>query len=361
MWIWESINGRHNTGKGNNMNKLKKVVLCLSLVFILTACGNTKEVSNDFWSATIEALEERIESNQYNEGNWQIGVEDLSMADPEDTLHRSATIRWIEESENITEKTMFSLQNNDTEKEIIYIYERSEIVGENQYDSRLEVSSSDSEYKNYEITYRYQEFRYDNYFDGKDATGALVVADDNSITYDNMPLLKETMEHCLDLINQFQKEFNVNYTEYDFISLPELCKNIDIPTMENIPEEIATTTDFYSEPTINAKGFSLVNHLSVDKSYLNASLGVYNVERRTYDTSSNMTLEKRNIENCYNMIAGFDAEISYAVYFQEETAYLYLQSTSDEEIENDVINNQGQQASIILKTTNESYQDIIVQ
>lgn len=189
----------------------------------------------------------------------------------------------------------------------------------------------------------------------------LTINDDNSITYDNVPLLNETMTHCLALLEQFQKEFNINYHDYDFIILPELCKDLGIPVINSINENVSTTLDFYSEVRYNARGHSLVDYLQVDKNYTTATLRVYNVDRKTYDSTIENTLEKREVNNCYNMITQYDSDNSYAVYFQQETAYLYSQSVSDQEIENDVLNYGGSQASIILKTTNESYQDVNIQ
>lgn len=339
--------------------KFKSVLLSFSLILTMTACSNSNEnEEKDFWEATIDVLEDKLERNQYNEGNWQIGVEDLSRV--EDESHRSLTIRYINENESTTETTMFSLQNKDGKKEINYIYKISEVRDYNQYDQSLTLSSTDEDYKQYQINYTYQEFRYENYFDGKEVKSTLTINEDNTITYDNVPLLNETMTHCLDLLEKFQKEFSINYHDYDFVSLPELCKDLEIPSVNSIDENLSTTLDFYSEVRYNARGHSLVDYLQVDKDYTLATLRVYNVGRRTYDSTIENTLEKRGIENCYNMITQYDSEVNYAVYFQQETAYLYPQSVSDQEIENDIINNGGSQASIILKTTNDSYQDVVM-
>lgn len=339
--------------------KFKSVLLSFSLILTMTACSNSNEnEEKDFWEATIDVLEDKLERNQYNEGNWQIGVEDLSRVENES--HRSLTIRYINESESTTETTMFSLQNKDGKKEINYIYKISEVRDYNQYDQNLTLRSTDEDFKQYQINYTYQEFRYENYFDGNEVEAALTINKDNTITYDNVPLLNETMKHCLDLLEKFQTEFSINYHDYDFVSLPELCKGLEIPSVNSIDENLSTTLNFYSEVRYNARGYSLVDSLQVDKDYTIATLRVYNVDRRTYDSTIENTLERREIDNCYNMVTQYDSEVSYAVYFQQETAYLYPQSVSDQEIENDVINNDASQASIILKTTNDSYQDVIM-
>lgn len=150
------------------MKLIKRLLLCFSLVLTLSACSNTTENEDkDFWEATIDVLEDKLENNQYNKGDWQIGVEDLSKA--EDDSHCSLTIRLINENELFTETTMFSLQNNDGKKQISYIYKITKMIDHNQYDQGLTISSIDSDYKHYQVDYTYQEFRYENYFDGKEA------------------------------------------------------------------------------------------------------------------------------------------------------------------------------------------------
>ena len=47
----------------------------------------------DFWQATLQAIENDLDGNTYDNGKWSIGVEDISMAmDPD---HRSIVIRQI--------------------------------------------------------------------------------------------------------------------------------------------------------------------------------------------------------------------------------------------------------------------------
>ena len=42
-------------------------------------------------------------------------------------------------------------------------------------------------------------------------------------------------------------------------------KDLNIPSIDEIQEETATSTDYYGEQRINAKGYTLVDCLSIDK------------------------------------------------------------------------------------------------
>lgn len=330
--------------------KMTSIFMCLLIGILLTSCS--KQTNEDFWSATISVLEDKLENNQYNKGDWQIGVEDKSVA--EDESHRSLTIRKINELDHGSETTMFSLQNKE-KKQIQYIYKKNEIKDEKQYNYTVSIASNDEEYKHYDISYTYEEFRNNNYFDGNEASGKLSISNNKEITYDNVPMLKEAMQSCLSLMNDFQRTFDIQYVDYQFTSLPLLMKDIDIPHLDAISEEMASEVNYYSQPHINAKGYSLVTCLRVDKAYTEATLSVYNVEREGYDSTQTITLERRGNDACYNLIQN-DPDVSYALYVIGEDAYLYLQSMSDDEIKTDVTTQGASQARVVMKTTNPSYQ-----
>ena len=97
--------------------KIKKIALLAMIMLLgITGCSNSEEKNKDFWSATINVLEDKLENNSYNKGHWQIGVQDKSQV--EDEEHRSLTIREVFEEENTTKTTMFSLQNLNNTKTI---------------------------------------------------------------------------------------------------------------------------------------------------------------------------------------------------------------------------------------------------
>ena len=333
------------------MRKITFMFISFVIVIGVSACSQKPQ---DFWSATASALYAKVTNNQYDEENWQIGIEDPSRAEDED--HPSLTIRQINQNENITETTMFSLQNNNDIKTISYIYEISETMDDKRMDQKVTVSSTNDTYTEYAITYTMQEYHSNTYFDGREASGIITLEDKKTI-YVNVPKLKEAMEHCEALLNDFQSEFNIHYQDYNFISLPQQMKEMNIPEMNEVTSAIGTTTDYYSEPFINAKGFSLVTSLRISIDKTNAELLIYNVERQDFEKKLNVSLEKRNLDNCYNLIQNGDPDLQYAVYFDGETAYLYKQDKTDDEILQDIQQHEASHAISILKTTNPSYQD----
>lgn len=332
---------------------MKKILYIIVSVLILVPLSSCEKKPQDFWSATASALYAKVTNNQYDEGNWQIGIEDPSRAEDKD--HPSLTIRQIHQNENIIETTMFSLQNTDLKK-ISYIYEISETIDDKRVEQKVTVTSTNDTYTDYAVTYTMQEYHSNNYFDGREASGIITIEDKKKI-YANVPKLKETMEHCQALLNDFQSEFNIHYQDYDFISLPQQMKEMNIPEMNEVTSAIGTTTDYYSEPSINAKGFSLVTSLRVSNDKTDAELLIYNVERKDFEKKINVSLENRNLDNCYNLIQKGDPDLQYAVYIDGETAYLYKQDKTDDEILQDIQQNEASHAMSILKTTNPSYQD----
>lgn len=335
------------------MKKLKKILIAMLLIIPFTSCGN-HESSPDFWMATIQALENKFDGNSYNEGNWQINVQDKSQVEDED--HRALTIRQIHKEQNSSKTTMFSLQNENDKKTISYIYKISKINDSNHNDQTITIQSTDEGYQKYEIIYTNEKYQDNNYKDGTEAKGKLNIDANNKITYDNVPLLKEALNACLLLLNDFQKEFDINYQDYDFVDLPKLTENLDIPDISEISEVTSQTIDYYSDAHINAKGFSLITFLKIEKDFSGAQFGIYNVERKDYETNATVTFEKRSMEQCYNIVQKNDPDINYAVYFIDDaTAYIYFQSKTDEEIKDDVLNQASSQAVTVLKTTNASY------
>ncbi|MCD8028606.1 MAG: hypothetical protein LUF02_08115 [Erysipelotrichaceae bacterium] len=183
----------------------------------------------------------------------------------------------------------------------------------------------------------------------------LNISTTNEITYDNVPLLNDAMNSFYNLINDFQEDFNIDYSSYDdFVNLPELSQNLDIPSIDNVSEETSTTIDYYGEEYYNAKGYTMMRFLRVSKDYTTVEFGTY-CKEQNYSDSSTMTLEARSIDNCYNMVPKNDPDVYYSVYLDDTVAYVYLQSDSDDYIQNDVINNSGSDAHFTLKTTNEGF------
>lgn len=127
---------------------MKKILYIIVSVLILVPLISCEKKPQDFWSATASALYAKVTNNQYDEGNWQIGIEDPSRAEDKD--HPSLTIRQIHQTENTTETTMFSLQNTDL-KTISYIYEISETIDDKRVDQKVTVTSTNDTYTDYVI------------------------------------------------------------------------------------------------------------------------------------------------------------------------------------------------------------------
>ena len=105
-------------------------------------------------------------------------------------------------------------------------------------------------------------------------------------------------------------------------------KDLNIPSIDEIQEETATSTDYYGEQRINAKGYTLVDCLSIYKDTNEATYSTFNYERQSDEESIPCTLS-----------------------LQGNNIYLL---TPDNEIIEDITNNGGNMAEQVLKTTNDS-------
>lgn len=315
---------------------MKKIILCLFFMLLFVGCNQQKSVEpqsqkQDFWQATVQAVEDDLDENSYDDDKWSIGVEDTSIA--ADPNHRSIVIRQIFTSDAQKNTVMFSLQNNNQQKTVSYIYKQE--VNQDVY--QLEIESYDEEYQKYHMTYT------ENY--EEKAKGELD-ASKQQISFDNMPLLNEANQAWQTLLDDYQKEFDIDYSQYqDFIPVPQLIDQQGIS--DSITDDIYTTMTYYSDVYTNARGYTLQMFLEVQKDYSQAELGVYNKDRESNDESTTYTLEKRS-ENCYNLVSNKDVDEYFAVYFQDNKAYIYLQDKSDEEMKNDIQNNQAKEARYIL-------------
>lgn len=64
---------------------MKKIILCLFCMFLFVGCSQQKSVEpqsqkQDFWQATVQAVEDDLDENSYDDDKWSIGVEDTSIA-----------------------------------------------------------------------------------------------------------------------------------------------------------------------------------------------------------------------------------------------------------------------------------------
>lgn len=318
---------------------MKKIIIVLiGILFLATGCQKKEEKSVDFWMAIVNTIKDQLEDNQYQNYDFSIAVEDLKSA--KDVDHPSLIIRKEIKEEDTTKTVMFSLQNDD-EKSLEYIYVITEPRGKSQ---TLSIKAENENYNEYTLDYK---------GDDSKANGKLSIGKDNQITYDNVPLLKETLLMSLQLLNEFQVDFDINLQDYNFINLPELTNDLEIPPLNQVSQETSLTIDYYSTPQANARGYMLSDFVKVSKDFTIIEFGVYNLDRDDYDSKNEATLKKRNIDNCYDIVQKGDPDVNYAIYFDGNKAYMYEQTTSDGNIENDVKNNNALQARIILQIPNE--------
>lgn len=318
---------------------MKKIIIVLiAMLFLVTGCQKQEEKSVDFWMAIVDATKDQLEDNWYQNDDFSIAVEDLENA--KDADHPSLTIRKEIKEEETTKNIMFSLQNED-EKSLEYIYEITESDGKSQ---TLRIKAENENYNEYTLDYED--------YDAK-ANGKLSIGKDNQITYDNVPLLKETLLMSLQLLNEVQAEFDINLQDYNFVNLPQLTNDLEIPPLNQVSQETSLTIDYYSSPHANARGYMLSDYVKVSKDFATIEFGVYNLDREDYDLKNEATLKQRSLDNCYDIVQKGDPDVNYAIYFDDNKAYMYDQTTSDSDIENDVKNNDALQAQIILQIPNE--------
>ena len=204
--------------------KLFKYILCLFCAISLTACHQDEK--QDFWEATIDAVQSKSKDNAYLKNNWNIGI-----SSDEGKKHQNMAARYIVENDNETTTTIFALQNQNDKEYISYTYTTDVIEDTKEYQKTITINSTNKKYTKYDIQYNYYEFENGNYTYGEDATGSISINKDG-ITYDNVPLLNEAIQSCCTIIDDFQEEFDIDYEEYDFDPLPYQMKDLNIPSID---------------------------------------------------------------------------------------------------------------------------------
>lgn len=300
--------------------KLFKYILCLFCAISLTACHQDEK--QDFWKATIDAVQSKSKDNAYLKNNWNIGI-----SSDEGKKHQNMAARYIVENDNETTTTIFALQNQNDKEYISYTYTTDVIEDTKEYQKTITINSTNKKYTKYDIQYNYYEFENGNYTYGEDATGSISINKDG-ITYDNVPLLNEAIQSCCTIIDDFQEEFDIDYEEYDFDPLPYQMKDLNIPSIDKIQEETATSTDYYGEQRINAKGYTLVDCLSIDKDTNEATYSTFNYERQSDEESIPCTLSLQG-NNIYLLTPDMDIDFTYYIYKTDETVCLLSREKVD--------------------------------
>lgn len=329
----------------------KKVCFCLLLC--LGGIGCSPSTSLDFWTITYDQIERYLNENDNLSDDWYIGLQGKDLAVdkdyPELTIHQYGD----------QQECVLSFQMDAKDKPYIayqYTMETEAALGRTKQKS-LELTSTDAGFTKYDMKYTETILEDGNFISQDTASGILQVQEDQTLRFDSIPLLKESMENLNVMIDNIEKTFDIDYTKTSFVNVPALAQKTNIPETEEIPEETADNIAYFSKPDINAKGFSLVTCLEINKANPSSAIfSEFNVERQSDEFLYNISLEKQSQENCYALVFPFDSDFSYIAYIDETQAYLYDTSFTVENMVQDLAQG-GSQAVLVLSTENESYKE----
>lgn len=333
------------------MKTIKKVCFCLLLC--LGCIGCSPSTSLDFWTITYDQIERYLNESGNLGDDWHIGLQGKDLAVdkdyPELTIHKYGD----------QQECVLSFQMDAKDKPYIvyrYTMETKAALGRTKQKS-LELTSTDAGFTKYDMKYTEMILEDGNFISQDTASGILQMQEDQTLRFDSIPLLKESMENLNAMIDDIEKTFDIDYTKTSFVNVPALTQKTNIPKTEEIPEETADNIVYFSKPDINAKGFSLVTCLEINKANPGSAVfSEFNVERQSDEFSYNISLEKQSQENCYALVFPFDSDFSYIVYIDETQAYLYDASFTVKKMVQDVAQG-GSQAVFVLSTENESYKE----
>lgn len=333
------------------MKTIKKV--CFSLLLCLGGIGCSPSTSLDFWTITYDQIESYLNENGNLSDDWYIGLQGKDLAVDKD--YPELTIHQYEDQQ----ECVLSFQMDAKDKPYIayqYTMETKAALGRTKQKS-LELTSTDAGFTKYDMKYTETILEDGNFISQDTASGILQVQEDQTLRFDSIPLLKESMENLNVMIDNIEKTFDIDYTKNSFVNVPALAQKTNIPETEEIPEETADNIAYFSKPDINAKGFSLVTCLEINKANPSSAIfSEFNVERQSDEFSYNISLEKQSQENCYALVFPFDSDFSYIAYIDETQAYLYDTSFTVENMVQDLAQG-GSQAELVLSTENESYKE----
>lgn len=331
-----------------------KIYKLLSILFLLILCSGCTKYPADFWNKTTSAIEKWYATVIGENEKWNIEVQDKKLAS--DPNHREVIVQYIDTMQFMdqifqNEKTLFGFYNRGSEY-IKYQYEKIENENNNlyynsSYHHNVEIQSTDSEFKKYKVTYTMDEYRNDRLFDSKRMEGSIEILPNGTIQYDSIPYLASAIDSLNIMLDKFEEDFQIDYELYEFVHLPKMMKDLYIPGKTEV-DEIKTTFNYYSESEINAKGYRIVTYVKILDDYSMIQYGNYCIEQASYGFKYDVQLTPRTIENCYNMLLDDVPEKQYAIYIQDDIAYLYLQSDTDEYILDDIVNNNAGNAVYIL-------------
>lgn len=326
------------------------ILTVVSLVFFIPKEKETKNDNYDFWKETYDALAKRTDGPRYENGPWEIGLEDRKNA--EETEYPDFFVKYEEDEESRQTASILEMNHDLQKKTVEFVYEVKEFEeGALKAEKEFVIESTDYTQKQFKTTYSVYEY-LNGVFDRSDTQEGYLNFHGNEVDFVELPLMKEALEHFENLIENIEKEFDISYEDTNFVNVPALCEEIEVS--EQIPQEIQTQ-DYFSEVHYNARGYGIVTFLKADEESQTASYGTYDVTRQGYGFRYDMNLVPRTMENCFDLDTVADIE-KEMVYFDGDTAYIYPARLTDEEILSDV--EQGaEQAVSILSTENKNYTD----
>lgn len=319
----------------------------LSILLLLSICFGCTKYSPDFWNQTIVAI--RRSNATLNKEKWDINVQDKDLA--RDPNHRELSVRYINQKYP-HEEVSFAFHNRGSEY-ILYQYEKKvkeqiNLYYTSVYHHKVEIKSTDSEFRKYTVSYTMDEYRNDKHFDSKSMKGNIEILSDGKINYDLVPYLASAIDSLNIMLDEFEVDYVIDYDMVGFVHLPKLMDDLYIPSKTEITEETSNTLNFYSKDRINAKGYRLVTFVKILKDYSTLQMGEYSIEQGAYSYQYDAQLKLRTIENSYDLLLPGDPDEQYAIYIKDDVAYLYLQSSSDDFIIDDVENYDAKNAKRIL-------------
>ena len=298
------------------------------------SCSNKN--NTDFWHLTIEATEKNPTSS-----NFEIALQDASIT--KDKEHRSLRITKYVDNNRIT----YALNNYGT-KSISYTYESETKEAYPTYNKiskhKVSLQSIDDAFKEYSLIYIETIYHDQNFIENKQIQGNIQIVNKNDVIYDNVPYLQEAVQAFALLLNEFQKEYKIEYKNTNFIPVIEYLNKQSIPKYEN---NVSAFLEYHSKERINAKGYRLTTIITLNKDNNTLQFKEYCHEQAAYTFNYTTSLQARSIENLYDMILN-DPTIAYAIYINDNSLYLYTQTMSDQDIYNDILNNNGTNASLHL-------------
>lgn len=201
---------------------------------------------------------------------------------------------------------------------------------------------------NYALEYSAERYVNNKVINSDIKNGRLILEGEDKATYLSVPLLKEGITSIEKTITDFENEFDINLEEYGFVNIAKACKNEGFEKQINIADDTSENSiDFYSDIDYTASGHSYFWNLNYEDGYKNVLFRKCDVDVLSYIENYNVTLEEVEPDKFYDMLMS-NGDLIQRVAFYEDNILIYSSEFTYEQIENDLINNKGMEAEVIL-------------